>query len=438
MMSQRSDQFWTCRVGTNPPGVRGRTDGRPRARRIRLGATFVALVTASLWGPAGRAADPGDWLGFRGDGTSAAEVGPAELSLEEGGNLAWRRELSGRSVAGPVVVGPLVVSTASGGQDGEVLYVTGVDLESGEVKWEQTFRATGRPYCHPTSANAAPSPVSDGERIFAFFSSNDLICLSPEGDLLWYRGLGFDYPKAGNDVGMASSPVVAEGAVIVQVESQGDSFAAGIDARTGENLWRIERPRQANWASPVVIRRPDESTEVVLQSGRDLIAVDPRSGLVKWDLDEPRATIPSSTPAGELLLVPGNDLMALAVGRSAASPEVVWRNNRLSPRNASVVAAGDRIYSLKGSVLVCGDADSGDVHWQHRLSGVGGTWATPVVAQGRIYLFDQAGQGLVVEDRGDRAETTSEVDLEDKVLASPALVGGRLLVRGERNLFCFR
>lgn len=395
---------------------------------IVIGPFAVASVSA---------ADPVGWLGFRGDGTSSAVRGPETLAVGDGGNLAWVRSMPGRSVAGPIVVGGRVVTTSSGGQEGESLFVTCLDLGSGEPVWEQSFRATGRPYCHPTSANAAPSPVSDGERVIAFFSSNDLVCLSTDGDLLWYRGLGYDYPKAGNDVGMASSPVIADGAVIVQVESQGDSFAAAIDTKSGENLWRIDRPRRANWASPVVITRPDESSEVVLQSGQNVIGLDPRSGRVKWDFDEPRATIPSSTPAGEFLLVPGNDLMALQVGRSATTPEVAWRNNRLSPRNASVVASGTRLYALKGSVLVAADVRDGEVVWQQRLSGVGGTWATPVAADGRVYLFDQSGKGLVIEDRGDSAATIAEVELDDKVLGSPALVDGRLIVRGETKLYCF-
>lgn len=405
---------------------------RPKQRLPIATFAICALPWLSL-----NAAEPGQWLGFRGDGTSAAAEGPRELITGPGGNLAWQLSMPGRSVAGPIVIGDLIVTTSSGGQEGEILYVSGVDLNSGELRWEQSFHATGRPYCHPTSANAAPSPVSDGERVIAFFSSNDLVCLSLEGELLWYRGLGFDYPKTGNDIGMASSPVLTEGAVVVQVECQGDSFAAGIDVQTGENLWRIERPRQANWASPVVIQRPDDSSEVVLQSGRDVIGVDPRSGFVKWEIDEPRGTIPSATPAGDLLLVPGNDLMALQVGQSASAPEIAWRNNRLSPKNASIVAAGNRIYALKGSVLVGGNADDGEVRWQHRLTGAGGTWSTPVAAGNRIYLFDQAGKGFVVEDRGDSAETIGDVELDDKVLASPAIVDGRLIIRGESTLFCF-
>ena len=399
----------------------------------RIRVLLICLLSATAL----PAADPSGWYGFRGDGTSAAASGPERLSTGPDGNLAWELAMPGRSVAGPIVIGDLVVTTSSAGQDGEQLFISGVDLKTGKLRWEQSFRATGRPFCHPTSANAAPSPVTDGQRIFALFSSNDLACLSLQGELLWYRGLGYDYPKAGNDIGMASSPVIADGAVIVQVEAQGDSFAAGIDCQTGKNLWRIDRPRQSNWSSPVMIRRPDDSTEVVLQSGQDIVAVDPRTGDQQWRIDEGRARTESATPAGDLLLLPGDDLMAVNVGQSATMPEVQWRNNRLSPKNASVVAGEDRIYILKGSVLIAARLDDGEQIWQQRLSGLGGTWATPVVASGRIYLFDQSGNGLVVEDRGDNAETGGEVELEDSVLASPAVAGGRLVIRGARTLYCF-
>ena len=381
----------------------------------------------------------GAWLGFRGDGSSAAETAaPASLELGDNGNVAWKLPIPGRSVAGPIVVGDTVVTTSSSGQSGEILHISGVELQSGKLKWEQTFRATGRPFCHPTSANAAPSPVSDGQRIFAFFGSNDLVCLSLEGELLWYRGLGHDYPKAGNDVGMASSPVVADGAVIVQVEAQGDSFAAGIDALTGRNLWRVDRPKLSNWSSPLTIRRPGDASEVILQSREDIVAIDPRSGRTNWKSEEGGEAVSSPSASDGLLILPGGEVVAMNIGESATTPQVVWRNNRLSPRNASVVISDDRLYSLKGSVLVAANVKDGEVIWQKRLKGLGGTWATPVIAKRKLYIFDQTGVGLVVEDKGDDAEIVSEINLEEGVLASPAIVRGQLIVRGVNTLFCFR
>ncbi len=397
-----------------------------------------SLFAGSLFlaGPA-VAAEPNRWLGFRGDGTSAGAAAPSTLSVGDGGNLAWQRQMPGDSVAGPIVIGDLIVSTSSAGQDGEAIFVSGIDLATGEIRWEQSFRATGRPFCHPTSANAAPTSVSDGERIYSFFSSNDLVCLSLDGELLWYRGLGYDYPQAGNDIGMASSPTLVAGVVVVQVEAQGDSFAAGIDAKTGKNLWRMDRPTSSNWSSPVTIDRPDGSTEVVLSSGDSVVAVDPQTGAKKWQIDEGRGTVASATPAGRLLLLPGDDLLALNTGDSATMPEIAWRSNKVAPRNASVIVSGDRLYALKGSVLVAASLSDGEVAWQQRLSGLGGTWSTPVVAGDRIYLFDQSGVGLVVQDLGESAKTVSEVELDEPIMASPAIAGDRLIVRGKRTLFCF-
>jgi hypothetical protein len=101
------------------------------------------------------------------------------------------------------------------------------------------------------------------------------------------------------------------------------------------------------------------------------------------------------------------------------------------------VVGGDRIYALKGSVLVAGNLSDGEIAWQQRLSGLGGTWSTPVIAGNRLYLFDQTGKGLVVEDQGEGAETVDEVELGEPVLASPAISAGRLVVRARQTLFCF-
>ncbi len=387
------------------------------------------------------AADPTNgsqqWLGFRGNGTGSAVTAPEKLNLAEGGNLAWKRSMPGRSVSSPIIVGDRVITTSSAGLDGHSMFITAVSLKTGDVLWEQSFMATGRPYCHPTSANAAPTPVSDGKNVYAFFSSNDLVGLTVDGDLLWYRGLAYDYPKAGNDVGMASSPVVAGNTVVVQVENQGDSFVLGVNAQTGENLWRNERPRDANWSSPAVVTRGDGRTEVVVQCGQDLQGLDPQTGKALWQIAEGCRTVPSATPAGKWLLVPARELMALDMSSSAYEPTQVWRSNKLQPANASVVTSGDRIYTLKGSVLLAGSLETGEVVWQQRLAGISSTWATPVVAQKRIYVFDQTGKATIIEDTGDKAEQVAELNFEEPVLGSPAVAQGRLVVRGENTLYCF-
>ncbi len=230
-----------------------------------------------------------DWLGFLGNGGNAyapTSKLPAEFKVaaddKPAMNVAWRTPIAGRAVSGPIVVGNKVFATSSGGIEQRWCEVTCLDNQSGKVLWSRKVKATGRPFCHPTSANAAPTPCSDGQRIFAFYSSNDLVCYDLDGNLQWYRGLAYDYPKAGNDVGMSSSPIVTGGVVVVQSESQADSFATGIDAVTGATLWQMERPHRANWSSPAVLRGGDGQTVVLLQSSQGIVqstrAAVPKSG----------------------------------------------------------------------------------------------------------------------------------------------------------------
>ena len=189
-----------------------------------------------------------DWLQFRGgDSSSVAgnETLPTNWSDQE--NIAWKSKLPGRGLSGPIVVGDRVFITASSGHHQDRLHVLGFDAADGKQLWERQFWATGRTMCHEKMAVATPQPASDGQRIFAFYSSNDLACLDLDGNLLWFRGLTFDYPNASNSLGMSSSPVVMGDTVIAQVESDSESFAVGLDVKTGVQRWKIDRPKMSNW-----------------------------------------------------------------------------------------------------------------------------------------------------------------------------------------------
>ncbi len=189
--------------------------------------------------------DCADWRGFRGDGGSVAarQRPPAKWNAETGENVAWKITPPGRGVSGPIVVGDNVIVTSSNGPREGRLHVSCFDAVTGKERWGRQFWATGSTLCHPMSAVACNTPVSDGERIYAQFSSNDLVCLDLSGNLIWFRGLNFDYPAARHDAGMASSPVVVGDTLVVQVESQGESFAAGLDKYTGQDRWRLERSK---------------------------------------------------------------------------------------------------------------------------------------------------------------------------------------------------
>ena len=98
---------------------------------------------------------------------------------------------------------------------------------------------------------SAPTPVSDGKYIYALYSSNDLICLDLDGNLKWIRGLMQDYPNASNSLGLASSPIIVDETLIVQIENDSDSFVSGINLKDGSNIWKLARTKKANWTSPI-------------------------------------------------------------------------------------------------------------------------------------------------------------------------------------------
>jgi len=377
-----------------------------------------------------------DWLQFRGtQGTSARPDEVPPVTWDEAANVAWRADLPGRAASSPIVVDGRVVVTSSSGVKQDRLHVLCFDTKSGEPLWQRQFWATGRTLTHPFSAVAAPTPASDGERIYAFFSSNDLACLDLDGNLVWYRGLGYDFPKAGNDVGMASSPVVAGGTVVVQVESQGDSFAAGIDAMTGETRWRIERDRQANWVSPIALPgKPGGRHVVLLQSGSGVSGHDADSGEELWKYELECGTTPSPVAAGGRIYVPSNGLTALDLPEDASTPSLAWSSSQLNPSPASPIVANGRIYTINSSgVLTCGEAETGSRLWQVRIGGR--HWATPVLAGNHVYCFDADGVAKVVSLDGDKGIVVSEHEFSEPVKGSPAVADGALYVRTDSHLW---
>ncbi len=403
-----------------------------RPRWATAGLVAVACCLANL--PDARAAD---WPQFRGPGgrsSAGTETHlPVEWNVSEMRNVAWRVDLPGRGPSGPIVVRDRVVVTASSGPKQDRLHVLCFDAASGRKLWERQFWATGRTMSHPSSANAAPTPASDGEAIYAFYSSNDLVCLDLDGNLRWYRGLASDFPKAGNDVGMASSPVVHDGTVVVQVENQGDSFVSAIDTRSGQTRWQLPRPQKANWTSPVIAEVPGGNPVVLLKSGSGLDAHDLKSGLLQWTHAAAAGGISSAAIEGGRIYLPEDGLTLLNLSPSGRAPDVVWNANRMNAGPTSPVVADDQVFIInRGGVLSCASLQDGKDQWQLRLSG--SFWATPVYAGGHLYCINDGGQAQVVK-LGEKPEIVARNDFGQGVQGSPAVADGALYVRSDGSLW---
>lgn len=391
-------------------------------------AAVAAVSGATCWAA--------DWRQFRGNESNPVSESPLPTTWSETENTAWKADLPGRGVSSPIVVGDRVIVTASSGARQDRLHVLAFDAKSGKQLWHRQFWATGRTLSHPTSANAAPTPASDGSSIFAFYSSNDLISLDLEGNLLWFRGLTHDYPTAANDVGMAASPVVVGDAVIVQVECKGDSFAGAVDKRTGEPLWKIPRAVEMNWTSPAVLRGEGKNADLVLlQSPNQLSAHDPATGRVVWTYEAPCDPIASPLAVGHTVIVPAvAGLTAFARPSEGSQPEPLWQEKKLGPGPGSPMVHNDRVYTVsRGNVLNCADLKTGTEQWRLRLKGP--FWATGVAAGDHLYFVNQDGLAQVVKPGETAGEIVAEIPFGEPVLGSPAVADGGLYVRSDGHLW---
>jgi len=388
------------------------------------------LTAALLVLPAARAAD---WPQFRGPGGSGVsdEKGlPVKWSPTE--NVRWKVDLPGRGLSCPVISGGRVFVTACTGPRQRRLHVLCFRERDGLKLWERQFAATGNTACHPKTCMAAPTPATDGKAVYALFATGDVAALDRDDNLLWYRSLVRDYPDITNQVGMAASPVLWKDVLLVPMENAGDSFAAGLAAKTGKNLWRSKRFRDINWVTPLVVEREGKA-EAIFQTANDVTAYEPRTGKVLWTLTGRRTSSVASPAQGEgLLFVSAGPFLALRPGKGD-KPEIVWRTTKLSSGYTSPAYHQGRVYALTPIGLNCVDARNGQLLWQQRVKGQFS--ASPVFADGKAYVPSEAGVVTVIR-LGKEPEVLATNDMEQTLLATPAIAGGAIYLRSDKTLFC--
>jgi outer membrane protein assembly factor BamB len=377
----------------------------------------------------------GDWPQYHGgDGSSSSEERdlPAAFSPRE--NVAWKAPLPGRGPSSPIVVAGRVIVTCGSGREQGRLHVLCLDAASGKPLWQRQLAATGHTVCNPFGGVAIPTPASDGRRVFVFYASNDLACFDLEGNLQWYRGLGYENPRVRNDTGMGSSPLVIGDTVVVQMENQGESLAMGLDATTGQTRWTARREAAATWTSP--LGRPGRTPAddaVLLQSRSRLTAQDPRTGRQLWSYEGDCHTMATGAVGPGRVYLAADGLCALDVAADGKSVKLAWHEKRLHPGPCSPIVHAGKIYLVKPpAILVCADAATGHTLWQLRLQGQ--FWATPVVADGRLYAVNYAGLVQVVQ-LGATGKLLGTAQIDREILACPAVAEGAIYFRSNANLW---
>ncbi len=394
--------------------------------RYLTAITFLGCTTLL------HAEDANQFRGNGGTSVSNEKNLPAKWSATE--NLRWKAALPGRGLSNPVIAGGRVYVTATSAYQQKREVVVCFDVKTGKKLWERQVWATGTTFCHKKTNMAAPTPTTDGERVYALFATGDLVCYDRDGDLVWYRSLVSDYPTVGNNVGMAASPAIWKDLILICMENAGESFAVAIDKRTGENRWRVERPRGINWVSPIVLEKGGQA-DVLFQGPTGIEALDPYTGKKKWHAADLRHAGYASVTVGDgVVFAPSKSFTALRPVAGKAEPEILWQSLKLRPSYCSPVAHGGLVYVVNGNGVVnCADAKAGDIVWTHRVDGP--FTASPLLADGKLYIVNEAGVTTVMQT-GREAKVLAANPINDTILATPVAADGAIFLRSDGMLYC--
>ena len=397
-----------------------------------LFALFIPPLTAEEWP---------QWRGPMLNGTSSEKNLPIRWSTTE--NVTWKLAMPERSGSTPIVWGDYVFLNVG---EGSNLSLWAVDRTSGAVRWRRPLSGGNRRMMKQQMSS--PSPVTDGRSVWVMTGTGVLKAFDFSGKELWGRDIQADYGRFGLQWGYASSPLLFEDSLYVQVlhgmHTDDPSYLLRIDKATGKTVWRVLRMTRARFESPDAYTTPallkqGNSTEIVITGGDVVTGHDPATGQELWRADGLNPSndgsyriVASPVVYGDLLFAPSRERPLLALkpgGRGdVTKSHVLWSFNN-GPDVPTPVSDGTYLYSINDrGILYCLDARTGKViYGPQRLRNA--TYSgSAVLADGRIYITDEDGVTTVIRS-GPKFELLSQNDLQDYTLSSPAISDGQIFVR---------
>lgn len=380
-----------------------------------------------------RADDWPQWRGIAGNNHAAeGTTVPLRWNLANGKNVQWKIKLSGRGHSTPIVIEDGIFMTASDAEK-QTQSLLKVERETGLIvdQWV-IHRGTFPLRIHPKNTHASPSPAFDGENILVAFYTNGAIwvtAMTPQGRQVWNKRV-CDFNPSSFQFGYGASPIVEDGLVIIAAEYDGkDSGLYALDTRTGKQRWRVARPENLNFASPIVANIAGQRQ--VLLAGADMIAgYDPQTGKELWTVDASTEAICGTVVWDDrrVLVSGGNPVAGTWCVLGDGSRQLQWQN-RVMCYEQSLLTINNYVFAVADNgVAHCWRTIDGKEMWRTRLFG-GGISASPLLVGNRIYVATEEGTVFVLAASPDRFDLLAENPSGDAIFASPVAVDDRLYLR---------
>ncbi len=444
-------------------------------RSLVLGRLLAVLLGVSLGLAGSSAFADSNWPQFRGvdsRGVSHEKGLPDKWSTSE--NVVWSTEVPGLGWSSPVVWGDKVFLTTSI-KKGERefpkkgLYFGGnrpktekehnwmvycLSADSGKVIWKKSV-GESVPYApiHLKNTYASETPVTDGERVYAYFGNLGLFVYTMDGEFVWKKSWKPVNMRLG--WGSAASPVLHEDRLYIVNDNDDQSFLLALDKKTGEKIWRVDRDEKTNWATPFIWKN-EKRTEIVTP-GSDKVRSYDLNGKLLWEL-QGMSTITIATPfeSDGLLYIcsgyVGDKLRPVYAIRPGASGDIslekgktsnefiVWSHSRAAPYNPTPILYKGYYYVLfDRGFFSCHDAKTGAQVYKVRIAGdiagaAGGFTTSPWAYDDKIFCLNENGDTFVIQ-AGPEHKILGVNQLEEMCMATPAIARGSIFVRTYSKLY---
>jgi outer membrane protein assembly factor BamB len=421
--------------------------------------TILAFTTALAIAQSATAEQWPQFRGPTGQGISTEKNLPLHWNAES--NIVWKTAIPGEGWSSPIIWSGRVFLTATT-EDGTQCHVICVDRASGKIAWDKQVLEQVPLRKETKNSHATPTPVTDGERVYAVFSDGSIVALDMEGSLLWINRDVKHYSRHG----LGASPILYRNLLIMPYDGSNRVAAPGnwpnntaeerlgwqipwdkaeivaLDVKTGKRVWTAKRglSRIAH-VTPLLVD-VDGKDQLISGAGDRIQGFDPKTGELIWSVySQGEGVSPSPVIAEGLVIAPSGfektTLRAVRLGGAkgdVTESHIAWEQTRGVPNQSSPIYVKPYVYGVTdGGIVNCFDPRNGEVIYQERI---GGTFsASPVSADGRIYFLSESGETIAVKP-GKDFEVLARNPLNERCQASMAVANGQLLIRSDKHLYC--